>query len=90
VIDALLNVELPEVDPERAAMDAAADLLAQEATGASSPKKSVPKVIPSGKPLITLEEATRRLGPTVLAALSDKFNGSLTDIRFPDENDLLF
>ena len=90
MIDALLDVELPEVDPERAAIDAAADLLAQEAAGKFSTEKAAPAVIHSGKPLITVEEATQRLGPNVVAALAAKFNGSLTDIRYPDEDDMLF
>jgi hypothetical protein len=91
VIDALLDVDLPEVDPERAAQDAAADLMAEESAGGfSTDKKVEPKVVHSGEPLITAEEATQRLGPKVMAALADKFNGSLTDIRYPDENDMLF
>jgi hypothetical protein len=90
VIDALLDVELPEVDPERAAKDAAADLLAEEAAGGFSKKAAAPVVKHSGKPLISTEEAIRQLGPKVLTALADKFNGSLTDVRYPDENDMLF
>lgn len=90
MIDALLDVELPEVDPERAAIDAAADLRAQEAAGEFSAGKAAPKVIHSGEPLITAEEATARLGPKVMAALAAKFNGSLTDVRYPDEDDMLF
>jgi len=90
VIDVLLDVELPEVDPERAAMDAAADLRAEEAAGIFSKEKAAPAVVHSGEPLMTIEAATQRLGANVLAALADKFNGSLTDIRYPDENDMLF
>ena len=88
--DALLDVELPEVDPERAAMDAAADLQAQEAAGSFSTEKTAPKIIDSGEPLMTTEEASARLGPQVIAALAAKFNGSLTEIRYPDEDDMLF
>ena len=91
MIDALLDVDLPKVDPERAAQDAAADLRAEEAAGEfSTDKKAAPAVIHSGEPLITVIEATERLGPKVMAALADKFNGSLTDIRYPDEDDMLF
>ena len=90
MVDALLTVELPEVDPERAAQDAAADRQAQEAAGRFSAEKAAPKVIHSGEPLITVEEATQRLGPQVMAALATKFNGNLTDVRYPDENDMLF
>ena len=90
MIDALLTVELPEVDPERAAQDAAADQQAQEAAARFPAEKAAPKVIHSGEPLITVEEATRRLGPQVMAALAAKFNGNLTDVRYPDESDMLF
>ena len=90
VIDALLDVELPEVDPERAALYAAADLRAEEAAGGFSTEKAAPKVIHSGEPLMTTEEASARLGPQVIAALAAKFNGSLTEIRYPDEDDTLF
>ncbi|MFQ3224205.1 MAG: hypothetical protein ACI8Z5_000448 [Lentimonas sp.] len=90
VIDALLDVELPGIDEERAAQDATADLLAQEAAGGFSAKTEKTGVVHSGKPLISTEAAIRQLGPKVLAALSDKFNGSLTDVRYPDENDMLF
>jgi hypothetical protein len=41
-------------------------------------------------PLIDLELASQKLGPKVLAALDAKFNGSLTLVRYPDANDLLF
>jgi hypothetical protein len=81
-------------DGERAAGDAAADLMAEEAQGGFVAKKDAHKSAPaaapaSGAPLITKEEATQRLGPKVLAALEAKFNGSLTDIRYPDEHDML-
>jgi hypothetical protein len=90
VVDALLNVDLPEVDPEQAAIDAAADLRAEEAAGGFSAEKAAPKVIHSGEPLITADEAAQRLGPNVMAALAAKFNGNLTDVRYPDEADMLF
>lgn len=91
VVDALLNVELPEVDPELAAQYAAADLRAEEAAGEfAKDKKAASAVIHSGEPLITVIDATERLGPKVMAALADKFNGSLTDIRYSDEDDMLF
>ena len=90
LIDALLDVELPEIDPERAAQDAEADRLAQEAAGVFTAGKEKPVAVHSGKPLMTQAEAAQRLGPNVLAVLEEKFNGSLTDIRHPDENDMLF
>ena len=88
MIDALLDVELPEIDAERAAEYAAADLRAEEAAGEFT--KAAPKIVHSGEPLITIEEAAQRLGPNVIAALAAKFNGSLTDVRYPDEEDMLY
>jgi hypothetical protein len=90
VIDALLNVELPEVDEARARLDAEADRMAQEATGNFSTNPQKPDSVPSGAPVMTQAEAAQRLGPKVLAMLAEKFNGSLTDVRHPDENDLIF
>lgn len=82
-------MDLPD-DPERVAQDAAADLLATEAPGEfSRGGASKPVGGQSGEPLITVEEATQRLGPKVMAALADKFNGELTVVRHPDEKDLL-
>lgn len=39
---------------------------------------------------LTLEEATAHLGPEVLQVLEAKFNGSLSEVRAPDEKDLIF
>ena len=89
MIDALLKVELPEVDEERARLDAEADRLAQEAAGQFSTDKK-PESANSGRPVMSQAEAAQRLGPTVLAVLAEKFNGSLTDVRHPDENDMFF
>jgi hypothetical protein len=90
VVDALLDVKLPEVDPERAAIDAAADLQAEETAGGFFTENAAPKVIHTGEPLMTIEAVTARLGPQVIAALAAKFNGSLTELRYPDEDDMLF
>lgn len=83
-LEALLAVDLPD----------ASELETQEDPGdfysSGQPDVSMPVVDRSDNPLISRDEATRRLGPKVLAALSDKFNGKLTDIRYPDENDMLF
>lgn len=84
-----------EAEGEQAASDAAADLLAEEVSvGVETTRLAAAveaPVIPKGaEPLISREDATQRLGPKVLAALQAKFNGSLTDIRYPDENDMLF
>lgn len=57
---------------------------------AVSPAEASPALMQSDSPLITLEQATQRLGSVVLAALSDQFNGSLTEVRHPDQNDILF
>ena len=90
VVDALLDVELPDVDPEHAAIDAAADLQAQESAGSFSTVKAAPAVVHSGESLITEEVAAARIGAEIMAALAAKFNGSLTEIRYPDEDDMLF
>jgi len=41
-------------------------------------------------PLISVEDASDKLGANVLKALKDHFNGSLTEARYPDENDRIF
>ena len=42
------------------------------------------------KPLITLEDAQAKLSPNVLKVLSEKFKGSLTEVRHMDERDQIF
>jgi hypothetical protein len=90
-----LQAALSGSDPgARAASDAAADLMAEEAQGGFMPNPVEPAAAPAtaaadAEPLISREDAAQRLGPKVLAALEAKFNGSLTDIRYPDENDML-
>lgn len=83
-MDALLDVDLPEVGEAPATDDAVAALVVEESQAAA------PDFVQPDVPLMTMEEAKQRLGPKVLAALSDKFKGSLTDIRHSDENDILF
>ena len=39
---------------------------------------------------LTLKKATVRIGPKILQALEEKFNGSLAELRAPDEKDQLF
>lgn len=87
----LLTVDLPDVDAPQAADDQAADLLAQEAEGgyADVQQPVVAEVERPDRPLITKEAAIERLGPKIMAALTDNFKGSLTDIRHPDEDDML-
>lgn len=46
--------------------------------------------VPASKSIITIDKAAERLGPKVLQALDEKFNGSLVEVRAPDERDLLF
>jgi hypothetical protein len=84
-----------EDEGEQAAADAAADLLADELRAETPAEPSAPATAASvaraaGPPLISSELASQRIGPKILAALREKFNGSLTDIRYPDENDMLF
>lgn len=70
-------------DPDDMLMDSGGDV-----SIAATPE--IASVQSSGKPLISTEEAARKLGSEVLAALEKNFNGSLTDIRYPDENDRIF
>ena len=87
----LLTVDLLDVDAPQAADDQAADSLAQEAEGgyADVQQPVVATLVGSGQPLMTKDAAIERLGPAVMAALTDNFKGSLTDIRHPDEDDML-
>lgn len=86
----LSDLDLPEKDDSQATVNVAPELIAgvsehvPVAKVPSSPKAG------SAKPAITLEEAKKRISPNVLAALSDKFNGSLTGIRPTDKKDIFF
>jgi hypothetical protein len=42
------------------------------------------------EPTLTLQQATDRLGPDILQALKTKFNGSLAEVRAPDQKDQFF
>jgi hypothetical protein len=90
------KISTDDSEAELAAGDAAADLQAQESAGNFRSQKTVNTVksvaaAPSSQtPLISMEQATKRLGPKVLAALDLKFKGSLTQVRHPDENDMFF
>ncbi len=44
----------------------------------------------SDSPLLSLEEASRKVGPEVLEVLDKRFKGKLTGVRHPDERDHLF
>lgn len=87
----LLTVDLPEADAEREAEGRIADAMAEEVAGdyADANQPVVAEVERPDGPLITKEAAIERLGPKVMAALTDKFNGSLTDIRHRDGDDML-
>jgi hypothetical protein len=90
VIDALLSADLPGVDPTRAALDRTSDLQAQEAAGGFTAEQTAPAAIHTCESLMTEAQAAARLGPKVMATLAAKFNGSVTEIRYPDEEDMLF
>lgn len=66
-----------------AEMEAAAPLEVAEAS---------PSLQPSAKaePSLTLQDAAKCLSPKVLQALEDQFNGSLTEVRAPDDKDQFF
>ena len=51
---------------------------------------STVETVKASEPTLTIEEASARLGPRVLQALEDKFNGSLVQVRAPDAKDQLF
>ena len=42
------------------------------------------------KPLISVQEAQAKLSPNILKVLSEKFKGSLTEVRHKDERDQIF
>ena len=42
------------------------------------------------KPLISAQEAQAKLSPNILKVLSEKFKGSLTEVRHKDERDQIF
>ena len=42
------------------------------------------------KPLISVEDAQAKLSTNILKILSEKFNGSLTHVRYKDERDQIF
>ena len=42
------------------------------------------------KPLISVEDARAKLSPNILKVLSEKFKGSLTEVRHKDERDQIF
>jgi hypothetical protein len=43
-----------------------------------------------GKPLLSVEQAQAQLSPEILKVLAEKFKGSLTQMRHPDERDQIF
>jgi len=61
------------------------DLLAVE----ESPDIKLPQ-LQAKKPLMELEAAEPLIGTKVLEVLNTQFKGSLTQVRYPDENDRLF
>ena len=62
-----------------------------DAVEEDAPELAVPGNLPQTTgPLMELAAVSQQLGPKVLAALDAKFNGSLTQVRHLDENDLLF
>ena len=42
------------------------------------------------KPLISVQEVEAKLSPNILKVLSEKFKGSLTEVRYKDERDQIF
>lgn len=46
--------------------------------------------LPIAKPLISVEDAQAKLSSNILKVLSEKFKGSLTQVRYKDERDQIF
>ena len=42
------------------------------------------------KPLISVEDAQAKLSSNILKVLSEKFKGSLTQVRYKEERDQIF
>ena len=68
-------------DEELEAVDASLDAMMLGESMASFGK---------GKPLLSLEQAQAKLSPEILKVLTEKFKGSLTQMRHPDERDQIF
>ncbi len=68
-------------DAELEAVDASLDamMLGESATNFSK-----------GKALLSVEQAQAKLSPEILKVLAEKFKGSLTQVRHPDERDQIF
>ena len=76
-------------ESEEAGIELIQQLEEPPATSAPLPESTPPEPIP--KPLkLTVDEAAHRLGPKVLQVLEEKFNGSLVEVRSPDERDVFF
>jgi hypothetical protein len=73
-------------DPtEVAESDGFEDLIVEEESIAIS------TVVDKSKtPLLDIEVAREEIGTAILDVLEVKFKGSLTQVRYPDENDRLF
>ena len=75
--------------PEESGVELIQQLEEPPAPSAPLPESTPPGPIP--EPLkLTVDEAAQRLGPKVLQVLEEKFNGSLVEVRSPDERDLFF
>lgn len=55
-------------------------------TEPSAPRQTTAEQVPT----LSLEEASRRIGPEALQVLKERFNGKLTIARYPDARDRLF
>ncbi len=73
-------------DAEIEAIDASLDAMAVE----EESRAITATVAKSKAPLMDIEAARAIIGNPILDTLDAKFKGSLTEMRYPDENDRLF
>lgn len=83
-------MDLPEKDDLQSTVTVATELTTGVLEHVPVPNVPSSPKADSDKPAITLEEAKKRISSDVLAALSDKFNGSLTGVRPADKKDIFF
>lgn len=75
-----------EVEDPPAGYDSVPEL---SETAAADPERIVPAAAKKA-PSISIEQAAQRIGPKVLGVLQEKFNGSLIEVRAPDNKDQFF
>ncbi len=62
----------------------------EEGAGEAAASAPVAAAVTAKTPLISVDEARNKIGSEVLSVLDEKFKGSLTEVRHPDERDHFF